>query len=55
MGAYCWVSKERELKYHCLGVDHPEYEKALQIEESLRNSIRMVAPFEQEVLEWANS
>lgn len=52
--ALLWVQKELEVDYYCVGEDHSDYKKELEIVYWLQGIVERSGPLDECVTEWFN-
>jgi hypothetical protein len=50
--ALLWAEKELEVDCYCVGEDHPDYRKELEIVDRLRAAAEISEPFDECVTKW---
>ncbi|KAF7592476.1 hypothetical protein BBP40_000211 [Aspergillus hancockii] len=50
--AVLWAEKELEVDRYCIGEDHPDYRKELEMVDRLRAAAETLLPFDESITEW---
>jgi hypothetical protein len=50
--AVLWAEKELEVDRYCVGEDHPDYRKELEMVDRLRAAAETLLPFDESITEW---
>lgn len=50
--ALLWTQKELEVEQYCIGEDHPDYQKGLEVVRCLQSAEKSREPLDKRVIEW---